>query len=89
VSRRTRAANEATLPGRNDYDLASARSDIVHWFGVVLVSAGVLHDVGGVLDYFEKPWKWNREYNLWHQVGEPTEDNPDSWDAFCLKAAQL
>lgn len=40
-------------------------------FGAILVAADVLPDRHEVLYFFEKPWKWDREWQLWHSRGNP------------------
>lgn len=57
--------------------------DQVHAFGGLLVAAGEFDTAQSLLDYIEKPWKWDRERDQWIAHGRPNaEDNPEQWQAF-------
>ncbi len=51
-------------------------------FARILDEAGRFGSVSDVLYYFEKPYKWTADYELWQRMGEPTSDNPKAWDDF-------
>jgi len=42
-------------------------------FGRVLAGHGF--DVDRLLEYFEKPWKWEREFQIWRHCGELNADD--------------
>ena len=50
----------------------------IEWsFASVLVDQMLLQDVEAVLYFFEKPWKWTPEYELWNQHGAPQEGDAE------------
>jgi hypothetical protein len=51
-------------------------------FGHVLVTTNELDDARSVLDYFEKPHKWQPEYELWIEAGRPREASDAGWAQF-------
>jgi hypothetical protein len=55
--------------------------EAVYAFATVLVDMGMLGDVDTTLLYFEKPWKWRDEYDLWEAHGFPANDEP-AWEGF-------
>ena len=42
-----------------------------------MIAAGVLEGSSGVLEYFEKPFGWQREHDWWENNGRT--DDPDLW----------
>ena len=42
-----------------------------------MIAAGVLQGSTGVLEYFEKPYAWTREWEWWMSHGRT--DDPDEW----------
>ena len=58
-------------------------------FSRILRAAGLLDD--DQLDYyFEKPWKWDREFALWHGMGRPDLDgDAEAFDAFAEAVEQV
>jgi hypothetical protein len=56
-------------------------------FATVLQAAGALEDTA---EYFDTPWKWQREYELWQECGSPVPPEPGeltpyditTWTAF-------
>lgn len=56
-------------------------------FSRILRAAGLLDD--DQLDYFfEKPWKWDVEYGVWHSLGRPDlYGDAGAFDVF-IEAAQ-
>jgi len=54
----------------------------IYNFALILREAGVLPDSHVADEYFERPWKWNTEYQLWLQAGSPSPpDFPHFLDA--------
>lgn len=52
-------------------------------FGRVLYDAALLADLAEVFDYFEKPYKWQVEYDAWVDMDKPTHDSdPSQWSDF-------
>lgn len=43
-------------------------------FAHVLVDAEMLWDAVDVLAYFDRPWRWEPEYQVWREVGGETRD---------------
>jgi hypothetical protein len=69
-----------------------------HWqlceFARVLVDADPSFDAAQqVCDFFEKPYKWEAEHQIWVDSGRPTSDKNESgfdrWDEFCEHLEQL
>ena len=56
-----------------------ASSDEVWAFARDMVSAHFIDTAEGLLDYFEKPWHWEREHAWW-----VANDRPDSWAVWDL-----
>ncbi|MBF6422912.1 hypothetical protein IU436_29800 [Nocardia farcinica] len=49
-------------------------------FAHILTAADWLTTPTEVIDYFDKPWKWDDLHTLWTAAGRPAPDtNPDSW----------
>jgi len=51
--------------------------------GITLAALGFIEamdfqNVGAVVEFLEKPWKWRREYASWIDFGRPAADDP-SW----------
>lgn len=57
-------------------------SDERNTFARVLVEAGLVPDVDGILDFYEKPYKWDDDYALWVRFGRPTSDDEIVWEKF-------
>ena len=51
-----------------------ASADEIWAFARDMVSAQFIDSAEGLLDYFEKPWHWEREHAWWVANGRP-----DSW----------
>lgn len=62
--------------------------DWTHTFGLLLKAADVLTEVDSVFHYFEKPWKWTKEYEAYVVAGEPNEGGP-GWDDWIKVLADL
>jgi hypothetical protein len=56
--------------------------DEVLAFGRVLVDSDELDSARDVLDYIEKPQKWNNEHELWEHNGSPCDSTERGWDEF-------
>jgi hypothetical protein len=56
----------------------------VQLFGQALVSAGIFTTAQEVMDYWEKPHKWDPEHDIWHYLQRPGPDNA-SWELFVRK----
>lgn len=54
----------------SDYDLLTA-------LGSVLIDVDVLVDANETHLYYSKPWKWDREYKLWTDLGQPRKGDPE------------
>lgn len=52
--------------------------DQVLRFARILVASDAFTEPDEVVDYFEEPWKWDGEYQLWERSGCP--DPPSSDD---------
>jgi hypothetical protein len=53
-------------------------------FAHVLVDAGSLTDAKEVLYFFEKPWKWDQEHQIWDGCHRPDTERGD-WSWFVRK----
>lgn len=62
--------------------LAGQTYDKIAEFAHVLVDANWLDTAESVLYFFEKPWKYDREYGIWVDCDEPDTESPE-WSAFC------
>jgi hypothetical protein len=62
--------------------------EIVQYFGSILVAADVLDTPHLVLDYFEKPHKWDPEFQLWDACNRPESGEIVGWDWFVAKLAK-
>lgn len=51
-------------------------------FGSILDDAGVFTSRIDLLEYFEKPHKWEKEYEEWVRLDKPTTDREHQWQAF-------
>jgi hypothetical protein len=51
-------------------------------FARVLVESGQVSDTEDVLYFYEKPHKWDEEYDLWVRFGRPTVDDEVVWNSF-------
>lgn len=54
----------------------------VYSFGMILHAASALPP--DEREYWEKPWKWQPEYEIWLDSGSPNEDD-EGWDAFVTR----
>ncbi len=73
-------------PGRGVFVASqpwSADRDTVLSFAHVLVATGRLDSPSDVICFFEKPWKWDREYSAWcaHHRPDASAD-PRHWKTF-------
>lgn len=50
-------------------------------FAEVLKDAGFLNDRDDVMYFFEKPHKWQPEYEIWREQDEPTMHD-ENWEWF-------
>ena len=57
-------------------------------FGYWLVGNAYITDILEVLYYFEKPWKWTTEHELWEGCNRPDLDE-EGWDWFLRKLEEL
>ena len=64
-------------------------ADSIHTFATVLHRAGVLDTVDDVLYFFEKPWKWDNEYDKWVEFGQPLDEHDDNWHPYVEKCGAL
>lgn len=46
-------------------------------FAKVLYEAGSITEAGHVINYMEKPWKWQYEHRLWKSFGKPSLDDEE------------
>lgn len=60
----------------------------VYAFATVLHSADWFFTPADVLDYFEKPYKWDPEHRAWNAAGSPTDEDA-GWLAFTEQLANL
>lgn len=56
--------------------------DNVYVLAKVLHEAAQLIDAEDLLSYFEKPWRWEREWNLWNTWDKPQGYEDEGWQAF-------
>jgi hypothetical protein len=56
-------------------------------FGAALVYADWLDTAKDVLYFFENPYKWEAEHELWVGTNKPGQDDED-WDWFVSKLRQ-
>ena len=54
----------------------------VRHFAYVLDDANAFATKDDVLDYFERPWRWDEAYRIWVGLGKPRDDDND-WQQFC------
>ena len=65
----------------------------VYEFGLILHLAGAMPP--NVLDYFEKPWKWEPEYFKWVEAGKPyppeasSPDDVATWESFVTSLEEI
>jgi hypothetical protein len=59
-----------------------ADPDEVLRFGTALVDADEFEKPRDVLEYIEKPWKWDPEHFQWAELGRPHEDAGLMWEKF-------
>jgi hypothetical protein len=57
------------------------RQDDVLAFARVMVDDSRIQTLDEALDYFEKPYKWDREHKIWEDHGMPSEGD-DTWVLF-------
>ena len=57
-------------------------------FGRILVAADWFDTPQNLLDYFEKPYKWDREHELWVGCDRP-EVESQGWPWFLVKLGKL
>lgn len=56
-------------------------------FASVLVDEYILRGTPDVLDFIEKPWKWNEEFTIW-QKWEYPQKGDSNWDIFLEELSQ-
>lgn len=44
--------------------------------------AVVFSNIESVLYFFEKPYKWQKEFDKWIELGQPTSVADDNWEAW-------
>jgi len=57
-------------------------------FGGALVRVDYFDSAKDLLYYFEKPWKWTTEHELWEGCNRPDLDE-EGWDWFLRKLEEL
>jgi len=69
----------------------STTSEVHPWHGAnskiaafarILYAADWLNSIPETIDYFEMPYKWDKEYGLWVGQGQPDADSDERWDTF-------
>ena len=56
----------------------------------VLVEAGQLGSCQHtVITFFETPWAWDAEYQLWCAGGRPGTDSGPAFDALCTRLSEI
>jgi len=61
--------------------------DQVVTFAIILNDAMIFETPTDAIDYFEKPWNWTNEFNLWQSLKEPTIES-DNWEEFVTQLYQ-
>jgi hypothetical protein len=46
-------------------------------------------DANEVLDFMEKPWKWEPEFKDWNARGRPRGPDDDGWELFAKAMEKL
>jgi len=49
-----------------------------------MIAAGEFRDPERVLDFLEKPYKWQDEYDCWLANGKPLDASEVGWEEFLL-----
>lgn len=57
--------------------------DLLRFAHALADADGFAGDISNALYFFEKPWKWEPEYERWRQLGSPTDPSESGWDEFC------
>lgn len=57
-------------------------------FATAVNDTDALPTTGDLLLLMEKPWKWEREYEAWKRLGEPTSHEDAGWDDFVVACAE-
>lgn len=68
----------------NELDIRKATDSELLEFAKQMHKASVegFDTAQGVLDYFEAPWKWAKEFELWSTLPRPHEGD-HGWTYFC------
>jgi hypothetical protein len=56
--------------------------DLLRFAHALQEADGFAGDISNVLYFFEKPWKWESEYESWRAAGSPSDHTDGAWDAF-------
>jgi len=51
-------------------------------FGQSLVNSDVLKQAHQVIEFFERPDKYKRQYVLWNELGQPVNRDAETWSMF-------
>lgn len=54
----------------------------------MLVDIDYLSGIDDVLEFLERPHKWEPEVTLWRSAGRPTPEDP-GWELFAARARRL
>lgn len=60
-----------------DVELWYANNDDVVAFASVMVDADWLRAPHDVVEFFSRPWKWEKEWTIWALAGRPRPPSPD------------
>lgn len=58
----------------NNSDTAFDTHDKIVAFGWVLYRCHAITEVSTMISYMEKPWKWQREYDAYQELGGKTDE---------------
>lgn len=60
----------------------------IKWFGSILVEANYIDNKTELQYYYEKPWKWDKEWAAWQALDSPNSDEKN-WDTFIDKLNEI
>jgi hypothetical protein len=63
-------------------DIRKATPDVAVEFATQLHKASILTSARDVLEFFQAPWKWGKEFELWSVLERPHEGDPP-WQRYC------
>lgn len=63
--------------------------DEIQTFAGVLLDADYFQDKAHVISYFEKPYHFEEEFELWNKMGRPTKDNTKRFRKFAKRLFEL